>query len=66
MILRDPLTLTYLLITVLILAFSGELFTVFLTAHERDCHQRNALLLREKRQGPIQACGADPSPERES
>lgn len=34
MILREPITLTYVLITVLILAFSGELFDVFLTKQE--------------------------------
>lgn len=46
MILRDPLSL----------AFSGELFDVFLTKHERDCHARNAWLLTEQKQGPIQEC----------
>lgn len=56
MILRDPIALTYLLITVLTLAFSGELFSVFLTKHERDCHQRNVWLLQEGKQGPIQEC----------
>lgn len=56
MILRDPLTLTYVLITVLIMAVSGELFDVFLTKHERDCLKRNERLLREGAQGPIQAC----------
>lgn len=39
--LYEPITLTYILITVLILAFSGELFDVFLTKHERDCLRRN-------------------------
>lgn len=56
MILRDPISLTWLLITVLTLAFSGELFDVFLTKHERDCHQRNAWLLEEQKHGPIQQC----------
>ena len=56
MTLYDPFTLTYLLITVLILAFSGELFDVFLTKHERDCHQRNAILLQDQREGPLQEC----------
>ncbi len=56
MILRDPVTITYALITVLIFAFSGELFDVFLTKHERDCHARNAVLLQEQRQGPLQQC----------
>jgi len=56
MILREPITITYVLITVLILAFSGELFDVFLTKHERDCHKSNALLLAEGRQGPQRGC----------
>lgn len=56
MTLRDPIALTYLLITALTLAFSGELFDVFLTKHERDCHQRNAWLLQEEKQGPLQRC----------
>ncbi len=56
MILREPITITYVLITVLILASSGELFDVFLTKHERDCHQRNATLLQDQREGPLQEC----------
>ncbi len=56
MTLYEPITLTYVLISVLILAFSGELFDVFLTKHERDCHQRNERLLRDGAQGPIQEC----------
>lgn len=54
--LYEPITLTYVLITVLIMAFSGELFDVFLTKHERDCHARNERLLLEQREGPIQEC----------
>ena len=56
MTLHEPITLTYVLISVLVLAFSGELFDVFLTKHERDCHQRNEWLLRDGAQGPIQEC----------
>ena len=56
MTLYEPVSLTYVLITVLILAFSGELFDVFLTKHERDCHQRNERLLRDGAQGPLQEC----------
>lgn len=56
MTLREPITITYVLITVLILAFSGELFDVFLTKHERDCHQRNATILQGHKQGPLQDC----------
>lgn len=54
--LYEPVSLTYILITVLILAFSGELFDVFLTKHERDCHARNARHLESGAQGPIQEC----------
>ncbi len=56
MTLYEFAVLTYVLISVLILAFSGELFDVFLTKHERDCHRRNALLLEEQREGPLQRC----------
>lgn len=56
MILHDPITITYALMTVLILALSGELFDVFLTKHERDCHHRNATLLHEQWEGPLQEC----------
>jgi len=56
MILREPIALTYLLITALTLAFSGELFSVFLTKHERDCHARNERLLESGSAGPLQAC----------
>lgn len=54
--LYEPVSLTYILITVLILAFSGELFDVFLTKHERECHRRNATLLQDQREGPLQEC----------
>lgn len=54
--LYEPITATYFLITVLVLAFSSELFNVFLTKHERDCHQRNATLLQEQWEGPLQEC----------
>ncbi|MHB1098116.1 MAG: hypothetical protein ACYCZR_01050 [Burkholderiales bacterium] len=56
MILREPVTLTYVLISVLILAFSGELFEVFRTKQERDCHARNERLLLDGAQGPIEEC----------
>lgn len=56
MTLREPITITYVLITVLILAVSGELFTVFLAEHEKECHRRNATLLQDQKQGPIQEC----------
>lgn len=56
MILREPLSLTWLLISVLTLAFSGELFAVFSSSREADCHQRNSVLLMDNRQGPLQEC----------
>ncbi len=56
MTLYEPVTITYVLISVLILAFSGELFDVFLTKHERDCHASNATLLHEQREGPLREC----------
>lgn len=55
--LYEPIALTYILITILTMAFSGELFEVFLTKHDRDCHQANETLLREKQQGPLRDCG---------
>lgn len=58
MILRDFAIGTWLLITVLTLAFSGELFTVFLTEHEKDCHRRNSQLQQDQKQGPLQECDA--------
>lgn len=59
MILREPITGTYLLITVLCLALSGELFSVFSSNREADCHRRNAALLAAQHEGPLQACGGD-------
>ncbi len=56
MTLYEPVTATWILISVLILAFSGELFDVFLTKHDRDCHASNATLLREGQQGPLRDC----------
>jgi hypothetical protein len=56
MILREPLSLTWLLISVLALAFSGELFAVFSSHREADCHQRNVWLLEGQKQGPLQEC----------
>lgn len=28
----------------------------FLTEHEKECHRRNATLLQDQKQGPIQEC----------
>ena len=54
--LYEPVSLTWVLISVLALAFSGELFAVFSSSREADCHQRNSVLLREQKQGPLQEC----------
>lgn len=54
--LYEPVSIMYIFITVLIMAFSGELFWVADATHERSCHQRNAQLLEDHREGPLQAC----------
>ena len=56
MTLYEPVTATWVLISVLILAFSGELLDVFFTKHDRDCHASNETLLREGGQGPLRDC----------
>lgn len=56
MTLYEPVTLAFVIITVLLLAVSGELFTVFLTQHERDCYRAQAQWMSEQRQGPVQPC----------
>lgn len=48
----------FLLASILILVVWGELFTVFRTERERDCHARNEQLLRDGAQGPLQECDA--------
>lgn len=52
----EPVTLTWILISVLTLAFSGELFAVFSSSRQADCHARNERLLVEQREGPRQEC----------
>ena len=54
MILREAIT--FLIITVLIFAGSGSLFSGAVARAQRDCHQANAQLLHEGREGPLQAC----------
>lgn len=56
MTLYEPIAMTFILITVLSLALSGELFDVFLTKHERDCHTSNERLLNERMEGPLREC----------
>jgi len=54
--LYEPFALTWLLITLLIFAFSGEMWSVLLTSNERDCYKANATLLEEGREGPLRDC----------
>ena len=54
--LYEPFSLAFLVITLLILAFSSELGVVLLTQNERDCHRTNSLLLEEGREGPLRRC----------
>jgi len=53
MILREVVAGTFLIISILIFAFSGSLYKMFWNAHERDCHQANSELLQEQREGPL-------------
>ena len=52
--LYDPFT--FVLITVLTLSGSWELFDVFFTARDRDCHASNSALLQDERHGPLRHC----------
>lgn len=56
MTLYEPVSLTYILITVLTLAFSYTLGDDLLTKHDRDCHAKNAALLERQAQGPLEGC----------
>ena len=56
MILREPVTLTYVLISALIFAFSYTLGDDLLTKHDRDCHKKNAALLERQAEGPMEEC----------
>lgn len=55
--LYEPVTLTWVLISVLSLLFSWELGAVFLTKHEVTCLQKNLEMHESGRQGPAQSCG---------
>ena len=57
MILREPISLTFVLIAALIFAVNGLVFKSFWTIHERDCHAANSLLQLEHREGPLNHCG---------
>jgi len=54
--LYEPFSLTYLLITALIFAFSGGLFDDLRTKAQRDCYKANAVFLEEGKQGPLRGC----------
>jgi len=57
MIIREAITLTYALITVLIFLFSGAWFDDLWTKHERNCHASNEQLLLNHEEGPLRNCG---------
>lgn len=54
--LYEPFSLTFGLITLLILMGSGFVFDDFYTKAQRDCHQRNSELASEGKQGPPAPC----------
>lgn len=56
MILREPFAMTWLVISLLIFAFSGTLGQTFYTQYQRDCQAANAALLAEQREGPLNDC----------
>ena len=56
MTLYEPVSLTYVLISVLILAFSYTLGDDLLTKHDRDCHAKNSAMLERQAEGPLQEC----------
>ena len=54
MTLNDPLT--FIIITVLILAFSGQLGHNLYTIAERECYESNSVLQSDHREGPLRQC----------
>lgn len=56
MTLYEPISLTFMLISVLIFGVGGTLFDSLLTKHQRDCHSHNERLLSEQREGPLTYC----------
>jgi len=54
--LREAVSLTYALITVLIFLFSYTWGDDLWTKHERDCAQANVYLLEHQMEGPLRAC----------
>lgn len=59
MVLREPVSATWILISLLILIGSGELFGWMWTDAKKDCHLRNERLLADQREGPLQQCWED-------
>jgi hypothetical protein len=47
---------TFVIITALIFAFSGELFDVFFVRHARDCYKSNLELIQNHQHGPLRNC----------
>lgn len=47
---------TFILITVLIFAFSGSLGKMFWNGSKADCHERNTQLMSDQRYGPLAHC----------
>lgn len=47
---------TYLIIVMLIFAFSGALGKMFWNGSVRDCYQANQVLLESGAQGPLRVC----------
>jgi hypothetical protein len=55
MVVRE-LTLAFIIISTLIMAFSGSLGKMLWANHERDCYKANMVLLEEHKQGPLRGC----------
>lgn len=56
MILREPVSIMFGILTALILAFSGALGTSIYQGSMRDCERNNSQLQAEQREGPLQRC----------
>lgn len=56
MICREVVTMAWILLTLLTLAFSGSLGTALLATAQRDCEAANSRLQAEGREGPLAPC----------
>ena len=54
--LYEPISVTYILISVLIFVIWGGLHKGFMNAAESNCHEHNEQLLSEQREGPLRQC----------